>query len=166
MKPISYKIGLPRWNQILTQLRLIHNWVIMHIQWTSSGWCTGGCWFTMAMTFVFLEILSVWSATTFGSGIRIFLWLMRASLLLGYSQKWLNFPMDDHHIYCIFLFPFVNGWSPFWLCHNFPEKKMLMLITLSWCTFFCLLTLNPRVCGWHLNATESTKLYVQLRSTE
>ncbi len=24
---------LPRWNQILTQLRFIHNWVIMGIQW-------------------------------------------------------------------------------------------------------------------------------------
>jgi hypothetical protein len=30
---------LPRWNQILTQLRFI--------QWASNGWCAGGCWFTV-----------------------------------------------------------------------------------------------------------------------
>jgi hypothetical protein len=35
---------LPRWNQILTQMRLIHNWVTLAV----SGWCTGGCWFFMA----------------------------------------------------------------------------------------------------------------------
>jgi hypothetical protein len=29
---------LPRWNQILTQLRFIHNWVIMGIQWMVRWW--------------------------------------------------------------------------------------------------------------------------------
>jgi hypothetical protein len=31
---------LPRWNQILTQLKFIHNWVITGIQWMV-------CWFTV-----------------------------------------------------------------------------------------------------------------------
>ncbi len=30
--------SLPRWNQILTQLRFIDNWVIMGIQWMVSLW--------------------------------------------------------------------------------------------------------------------------------
>jgi hypothetical protein len=39
---------LPRWNQswsILTQLRFIHNWVIMGIQWMVRWWVR---WFTVA----------------------------------------------------------------------------------------------------------------------
>jgi hypothetical protein len=35
---------LPRWNQILTQLRFIQDWVIMDIQ----SMMRGGCWFTAA----------------------------------------------------------------------------------------------------------------------
>jgi len=33
MRPISYRVWLPRWNQILTQWRFIHKWVVMDIQW-------------------------------------------------------------------------------------------------------------------------------------
>jgi hypothetical protein len=36
--------GLPRLDQVVTQLRIIHNWVITGIQWM----CTGGCWFALA----------------------------------------------------------------------------------------------------------------------
>jgi hypothetical protein len=34
---------LPRWNQILTQLRFIHNWVIMGIQWMLRCWVLVRC---------------------------------------------------------------------------------------------------------------------------
>jgi hypothetical protein len=34
---------LPRWNQILTQLRFIHNWVIMDIQWMVRWWVLVHC---------------------------------------------------------------------------------------------------------------------------
>jgi len=35
---------LPRWNQILTQLRFIHNWVITDIQWMVRWWVAGSLW--------------------------------------------------------------------------------------------------------------------------
>ncbi len=44
LKPISYRIGYQGWNQLLTQLRFIQNWVIIDIQWMVR-W---GCWFTVA----------------------------------------------------------------------------------------------------------------------
>ncbi len=34
---------LPRWNQILTQLRFIHNWVITGIQWMVCWWVLVHC---------------------------------------------------------------------------------------------------------------------------
>ncbi len=34
---------LPRWNQILTQLRFIHNWVITDIQWMVCWWVLVHC---------------------------------------------------------------------------------------------------------------------------
>jgi hypothetical protein len=34
---------LPRWNQILTQLTFIHNWVIMGIQWMVRWWVLVHC---------------------------------------------------------------------------------------------------------------------------
>jgi hypothetical protein len=34
---------LPRWNQILTQLRFIHNWVITGIQWLVCWWVLVHC---------------------------------------------------------------------------------------------------------------------------
>jgi hypothetical protein len=34
---------LPRWNQILTQLRFIHNWVMMGIQWMVQWWVLVHC---------------------------------------------------------------------------------------------------------------------------
>jgi hypothetical protein len=34
---------LPRWNKISTQLRFIHNWVIMGIQWMVGWWVLGHC---------------------------------------------------------------------------------------------------------------------------
>jgi len=34
---------LPRWNQILTQLRFIHNWVITDIQWMVRWWVLVHC---------------------------------------------------------------------------------------------------------------------------
>jgi len=49
MRPSSFlQNSLPRWNQILTQLRFIHNRVIMGIQWTVRLWvpvqCGGSPW--------------------------------------------------------------------------------------------------------------------------
>jgi len=34
---------LPRWNQILTQLRFVHNWVVMGIQWMVRWWVLVHC---------------------------------------------------------------------------------------------------------------------------
>jgi hypothetical protein len=59
---------LPSWNQILTQLRFIHNWIITDIQWTVCWWvlvhsvCTGN-----------KPILQVHSHSVFGSPITPFL---------------------------------------------------------------------------------------------
>jgi hypothetical protein len=38
MRPIFLQNWLPRWNQILTQLRFIHKWVITGIQWMVRSW--------------------------------------------------------------------------------------------------------------------------------
>ncbi len=34
---------LPRWNQILTQLRFIHSWVVMGVQWMVHWWVLVHC---------------------------------------------------------------------------------------------------------------------------
>jgi hypothetical protein len=47
---------LPRWNQILTQLRFIHNWVITG----TNGWCTGGCWVTVAHSLKWMPLSQLW----------------------------------------------------------------------------------------------------------
>jgi hypothetical protein len=56
MRPIPYKNWLRRWNQILTQLRFIHNWVIMGIQWMVRWWGTGSLWRALARSTLVLPV--------------------------------------------------------------------------------------------------------------
>jgi hypothetical protein len=43
MRPSSYRIWLPRWNQMLTESRFIHNWVTTAIQWMVHWWVLVQC---------------------------------------------------------------------------------------------------------------------------
>jgi hypothetical protein len=42
--PICHRIGLPRWNRILTQFVFLHNKAITGIQWMVCWWVSGSLW--------------------------------------------------------------------------------------------------------------------------